>query len=243
MNLSRLFRLALGVMLLFAALTAPLLAAPPTPTPTPEQREMIEGVIRDFIRKNPDFVIEIYQAEQTRRNISAHKAELLDSPTDQVGGNPSGDVTVVEFFDYRCPYCKQMEPGIAKLLKDDPKIRFVHKELPVLGPDSIFASKVALAAAKQGKYEAFRAAMMTTRGSINQDVILKVADRAGLDVTRIKADMADPEIDAIIQKNLRLAEALDINGTPAFVVGNSLTPGAVEIDTLKRLVAQARAGG
>ena len=236
MNLFRHFHLALGLLLLFAAFITPVAAA----DPTPEQREMIEGVIRDFIRKNPDFVIEIYQQEQTRKNIAAHKSELLDSPTDQVGGNPSGDVTIVEFFDYRCPYCKQMEPGLAKLLKDDPKIRFVHKELPVLGPDSVYASKVALAAVKQGKYEPFRAALMTTRGSIDQDAILKVADRVGLDVTRIKKDMADPAIEAIIQRNLRLAEALDINGTPAFVVGNSLTPGAVDVETLKRLVAKAR---
>jgi protein-disulfide isomerase len=182
------------------------------------------------------------EAEEAKAEIAKRRDELLRDPASPVGGNPKGDVTIVEFFDYRCPYCKQMEPGLEALLKEDPKLRIVYKEFPILGPESLVASRAALAALKQGneKYLRFHATMMNAKGQINEDVILKLAGDSGLDVARIKTDMSAPEIETLIKRNYELADSLDIKGTPAFVIGDSLTPGAVDIATLRRLVAAAR---
>jgi len=218
----------------------------------PADREAIEQVIHDYLIKHPEVVIEALKAGQeaekaqeaaeAKAEIAKRRDEILNDPTSPVGGNPKGDVTIVEFFDYRCPYCKQMEPGLEALIKEDPNLRIVYKEFPILGPDSLIASRVALAAARQGndKYLRFHAAMMSTKGQINEAVILKTAEDAGLDMTRIKADMNSPEIEALIKKNYSLADGLDIKGTPALIIGDTMTPGAVDVATLRKLVADAR---
>ena len=217
---------------------------------TAEQKQAVEQVIRDYFTKNPEFMIEVLQAAEAKlkqqkdadaqQTIALKRVELLDDATSPVGGNPKGDVTIVEFFDYRCPYCKQVEPSLETLIKDDPKIRVVYKEFPILGPESLYASRIALAAKKQGKYAAFHDAMMAAKGPINEEVILKTAAAAGIDVAKAKADMNAPDIEAIIKHNYALAEALNIQGTPAFIIGNTMTPGATDIDSLKKLVADAR---
>jgi protein-disulfide isomerase len=166
--------------------------------------------------------------------------ELLDDPADPTGGNPKGDITIVEFFDYRCPYCRRVEPSVAAIIKDDPGLRIVYKEFPILGPESVFAAHVAFAALTQGKYQQFHNAMMAAKGEINEEAILKVATGAGLDVARVKTDMSAPEIDQIIKRNYALADALAINGTPAFVIGDNLIPGAVELEDLKHMIATVR---
>jgi protein-disulfide isomerase len=178
-----------------------------------------------------------------RQAIATYHKDLVADATSPVGGNPDGDVTIVEFFDYRCPYCKQVEPAIEALVKEDSKIRIVYKEFPVLGADSVFASRMALAALKQDKYFAFHNAMMATKGQITEKVILQVAATAGIDITRAKTDMTDASVMEIIQHNYALGEALDINGTPAFIIGDTLVPGATDIDDLKKLVANARTPG
>jgi protein-disulfide isomerase len=218
----------------------------------PEQRQAIEAIIHDYLMQNPDVLIEALRAaeEKASRDADAtaavvlkdRRGEVFDDPASPVGGNPQGDVTIVEFFDYRCPYCKQVQPSLQKLLDQDRKLRFVYKEMPVLGAQSVLAAHAALAARLQGKYEAFHTAMMATKGQITEDVIYKVAGSVGLDVERLKRDMTAPEIEQAVKANLALAKALDIRGTPGFIIGEHIVPGAIDLDALKDLVADARKG-
>ena len=217
---------------------------------TPERRRAIEAIIHDYLMQNPDVLIEALRAAEDKASRDAdakaalvlkdRRDEVFDDPATPVGGNPQGDVTIVEFFDYRCPYCKQVQPALQKLLDEDHKLRFVYKEMPVLGAPSVTAAHAALAARLQGKYEAFHAAMMATKGQITDDVIYQVAGSVGLDVDRLKRDMATPEIDRALKANLALANALDIRGTPGFIIGDHIVPGAIDLDALKDLVASAR---
>lgn len=241
-----LLRLAAGLLaaFLFAA------SSPAAEPLTPAQKAAVESIIHDYFVAHPEFMIEVLQAaeaklkadkaEDAKQVIAAKREELLHDAATPVGGNPAGDVTIVEFFDYRCPYCKQVEPSLAALLRQDPKLRIVYKEFPVLGEASVYAARVALAARKQGKYAPFHDAMMATKGEINHDVILRVAQSAGVDVDKAKAEMNTPEVDALIKRNYALAEALDIQGTPAFIIGDTLVPGATDIDRLRQLIADAR---
>jgi protein-disulfide isomerase len=217
-----------------------------------EQREAIEGIIHDYLLHNPDVLIEAVRGAEDKLNheadakaakiLSDRRSEIFNDPATPVGGNPQGNVTVVEFFDYRCPYCKQVLPELQTLLREDHKLRFVYKEFPVLGPVSIVAARAALAAQRQGKYEAFHTAMMATKGQITDDTVYKVAASVGLDVDRLKQDMASPEIGQAIKGNLALAEALNIHGTPGFIIGNKIVPGAIDLDTLKDMISEARKG-
>jgi protein-disulfide isomerase len=217
---------------------------------TPDERGRIEQIIHDYLLSHPEVVLEALkatqaqdkqkQAEASRAAIAAKRKELLDDPADPVGGNPKGDVTLVEFFDYRCPYCKQVEPAVEAILKEDPKLRIVYKEFPILGKESTFAAHVAFAVLKQGKYAQFHDAMMAAKGDITEDAILKIAAAAGLDIAKLKADMNAPEIDQIIKRTYDLAETLGVNGTPGFVIGDNLIPGAADLATLKEMVATAR---
>ncbi len=237
-------------MLLVAglALTAGFAAAQ-TPM-TPEQTQAIERIIRDYLLKNPELILEAVEGlEQKRRGEAERSAkdaivqfreEILNDPGSVVSGNPQGDVTVVEFFDYRCPYCKQVVPSLTQLLKDDGKIRFVYKELPILGPDSVVASRAAIAARAQNKYIEMHNALMRARGTLDEPSVLKIATETGLDARKLKTDMGAPEVDMIIERNRTLARALNLNGTPAFVIGDTTVPGAIDLPTLKSLVAEAR---
>jgi protein-disulfide isomerase len=218
----------------------------------PVEQERIEQIVHDYLLKHPEVIVEALQAaeakdkqkqeEASRAAIAEKRKELLDDATAPTGGNPKGDVTVVEFFDYRCPYCKRVEPSVEALLKEDAQLRIVYKEFPILGPPSVFAAHVAFAALKQGKYERFHTAMMATKGEseITENVVLKVAADAGLDVAQVKTDMTAPEIEQIIKRNYELADALGIRGTPAFVIGDTLIPGAADLPTLKQTIAAAR---
>ena len=219
---------------------------------TPERRQAIEAIIHDYLMQNPDVLIEALRAAEDKANRDAdakaalvlkdRRDEVFDDPATPVGGNPQGDVTIVEFFDYRCPYCKQVQPSLQALLDQDHNLRFIYKEIPVLGAPSVTAAHAALAARLQGKYEAFHAAMMAIKGQITDDVVYQVAGSVGLDVDRLKRDMAAPEIDQALKANLALAKALDIRGTPGFIIGDHIVPGAIDLDALKDLVADARKG-
>jgi protein-disulfide isomerase len=241
-------------LLVFAALIGigALVPARAADQSLPADRQALDQAIHDYLMNHPEVIVESLRAAEkklqdaqdaaARTAIGDRQSELLRDPASPVAGNPNGDVTIVEFFDYHCPYCKQVEPTLDALLKEDPKIRIVYKEFPILGPDSVTASQAALAALKQGpqKYTRFHAAMMSTKGAINEGVIMQVARDAGLDVTRLKTDMKAADVDAMIKRNYDLAEALKIHGTPAFIVGDALAPGAVDIDTLRKMVADAR---
>ena len=217
-----------------------------------DQRQAIEGIIHDYLLKNPDVLIEALRGAEDKlkreadaeatKVLSERANEIFDDPATPVGGNPKGDVNIVEFFDYGCPYCKEVQPTLQTVLKQDHELRFVYKEFPVLGPASVVAARAALAAQRQGKYEAFHTAMMATKGQITDDTVYKVAGSVGLDLGRLKQDMAAPEIQQEIKANLALAVALNISGTPGFIVGKKIVPGALDLDTLREMIAKARKG-
>ena len=217
---------------------------------TPEKTSAIEKIVREYILKNPEIIIEAARIlrmrketaarNQTRRTVLARRDELFNDPASPVGGNPQGDVTVVEFFDYQCPYCKRVLPSIQALLAEDGNLRYVFKEFPILGKASVFAARAALAAQRQGKYLEFHMAVMPAKGKLTEARVMRLAKTAGLDVDRLRRDMADGTIDDSIRRNLELASALNVNGTPAFVIGDTVVPGAVDIDTLRSLIARER---
>jgi protein-disulfide isomerase len=239
--------LTAALALLLAASAAPMRAAEPL---SAEQRQQIEGVLRDYLMQHPEFLLEALQAAEdkmkaaeegrAKQALGERRRDLLEDAAAPVGGNPKGDVTVVEFFDYRCPYCKQVHPAIVQLLGEDKQLRFVYKEFPILGKDSTYAGKAALAAHRQDKYEPFHNALMSLKGGLSEEIVLKTAASVGLDVERLKSDMAKPEIEAALKRTYDLAQALEIRGTPAFVIGGKLLPGAVDVATLKKTVAEAR---
>jgi protein-disulfide isomerase len=213
-------------------------------------REAVERIVREYLLSHPEVLEEALGALQQRRAaaerqrqteaLKLHEKELLRDPAAPVGGNPGGDATVVEFFDYRCGYCKSVAPVVRQLLQRDRQVRLVYKELPVLGPESVLASRAALAAVAQGKYAALHDALLDSREPLNRPVIIKIAGQVGLDVARLEKDMDSPETMVLIRRNQELARVLGIKGTPAFVVGGQLVPGAVDLATLERLVEEAR---
>jgi len=217
---------------------------------TPEQRQAIEAIIRDYLQKNPEALLDALQAAEDKMKGEAHdkasaalaarRHEVFDDPDAPVAGNPRGDASLVEFFDYRCPYCKQVEPSLEALLAADRQLRFVYKEFPVLGPESVTAARAALAARKQDKYDAMHRSLMALKGQIDDAAIFRAAGSVGVDVERLKRDMAAPEIDRMLKANASLASALDIRGTPGFVIGNEIVPGAISLDDLKHLIDAAR---
>jgi protein-disulfide isomerase len=166
--------------------------------------------------------------------------EVFRDPASPVGGNPAGDVTMVEFFDYNCPYCRRVAAPMRETMAADPQLRVVYKEFPILGPNSVIVAKAALAAHRQGRYIAFHDALMQVRGAADEAGALRIAAEIGLDLERLKADMADPIIQSAIDRNLRLAQALRIAGTPGFVIGEQILRGATDAATLQSLVAKAR---
>ncbi len=222
-------------------------------TIAPDQRKAIEEVIRGYLLDNPEILVEALDSLQRRRAKAATAAaqkvirerrkDLLRDPGSPVSGRADGDVMMVEFFDYRCGVCRRVHPIIAKLLGADDKIRRVYKEWPILGPNSVFAARAALASRRQGKYFAFHDALMEFRGKLTNGEVIEQARKVGIDVARLKQDMQDPEISAILRRNFELADALKLRGTPSFVIGDELVRGGRDLDTLRQLIALARQRG
>ena len=212
---------------------------------TPAQRAEIVQILRDALKQDPSILRDAVAAMQAdegdhqRAALAAVKDTLVD-PADPVGGNPKGDVTIVEFFDTRCPYCRKLEPTMADLLTRDHGVRLVYKDLPILGPASVLGSKALLAAQKQGGYEKLRAAIMAAPPQTTEAIIQEAAQRLGLDWKRLRHDMDDPAIQARIDTNLKLARSVGIEGTPALVIGGDLIPGAVDLADLRKAVTTAR---
>ena len=187
-----------------------------------------------------------YQERAADAAVANKAATLLNDPNTPVLGNPSGDVAVIEFFDYQCSYCKAIEPKLEKLVKDDGKVKFIIKEFPILGPVSVVASKAALASVKQGKYEAYHRAMMAYRGQLKEENVFSMAQDVGLDIARLKKDMDAPEVTTQIIDNMNLARSLKISLTPGMIVGSHIYSGlsgmteSGKID-FEKAVATARA--
>jgi len=175
--------------------------------------------------------------------IAKAESRITGDPGTQLLGNPNGDVTIVEFFDYQCPYCKADEPAVEQLLKDDPGVRLILKEFPILGVPSLAAAKAALAVVPQGKYEPFHQALLAHKGHLDTDQIDGIAASAGVDVSQLHKDEAAPEIADAIIYSFNLARSLKITGTPGFIVGGKILPGPSSEDDFKKAVAEARKKG
>jgi len=242
-----LFRLSVLLTLLLASI-APARAEDPAPA----EVEKIQKIVRDYLKQHPEVLIDALQeyqnkqeaqkADKTRQTIAAASGELLKDSTNPVAGNPDGDVTIVEFFDYRCPYCKVVAPDLQKALSADGNVRLIYKEFPILGPESIVAAKAALAAMAQNKYQPFHDKLIAFKGKLDGAAIYSLAGDADLDVAKLKADMEKPEIKDQINRNFRLADKLNIQGTPAFIIGGELLPGAASFDDLTAAFKRARGG-
>jgi protein-disulfide isomerase len=220
---------------------------------TPAEVEQIQKIVREYLREHPEVIISALkeyqdkqaaeQAAKSRAAIASHKDELFKDPTSPVGANLQGDIVLVEFFDYRCPYCKAVAPDLEKAVAKDGKVRLVYKEFPILGPVSVIAARAALASQSQGKYVPFHDKLMAFKGNLDEATIYATASGVGLDVAKLKADMEKPEIRDAIDRNYKLADKLNIQGTPAFVLGGELLPGAASFEDLTAAIKRARAGG
>lgn len=217
-----------------------------------DSQNLTDAVIERYIRTHPEVIMESLQAMKAKREaelrerqkvaLAAKQQELLHDPMSPVSGNLKGEVTLVEFFDYRCGYCKKAASAVTALQKEDPRVRVVYKDFPILGEPSELAAKAALASQAQGKHQAFHEALFASHADMTKDEILKIAVGVGLDAKKLEADMANPEWQTIIEKNRALAEELGISGTPGFIVGTELVPGALDLKGLKELIARAGQG-
>jgi protein-disulfide isomerase len=220
------------------------------------QRGDIEVIVKNYLLAHPE-VIEDAMAELTKRQAAAetekHEASvaknaetIFNSPRGVTVGNKDGDVTFVEFFDYNCGYCKRAMADMLDLMKSDPKLKVVLKEFPVLGPGSVEAAQVAVAARLQDpsgkKYLDFHQKLLGGRGQADKAHALAAAKDAGFDMARLEKDLGNPEVRATLEENFKLAEEMGMNGTPSYVIGKQVVIGAVGLDGLKEKIGVARCG-
>jgi protein-disulfide isomerase len=243
-----------------AVLAALLLLAPPAPAGadefSPSQKSEIEVIIHDYLVNHPEVLQEAIaeldkrqaaaDAEKARAAVASNAGTIFNSTRQVVLGNPKGDVTLVEFFDYNCAFCKRAMSDMLTLLKDDPKLRVVLKEFPVLGPGSVEAAKVAVAVRMQDKagkkYLDFHQKLLGGRGQADKARAVAVAKEVGMDMSRLDKDMVSDEAKVSIEESLKLAETLGLNGTPSYIVGDEVVVGAVGLEALRSKVAMARCG-
>ena len=240
----------LSALLIAAALAAPAARAQDDQPLTPKQQDAVKKLVHDYIMENPGIIADAIEALRQKEDLAAEAAakktlaerkdDVFNDPDAPVLGNPKGDVTLVEFFDYRCPYCKAMADQIADVVKADGKTKLVMKEFAVLGPESVTAAKAALAARDQKKYEEFHRALMRLKEPLTEKTLMKTAGEVGLNTDKLKKDMEDPKIDTMLKNNLKLAHDLDVDATPTFVIGDQIVTGAIPAQNLKQLIDQAR---
>jgi len=225
---------------------------------SPAQRGSIEKIIKDYLLEHPEVLQEAMaalekkqaaaEAEKAKTAIKDHSDAIFNSPYQVTLGNPQGDVTFVEFFDYNCGYCKRAMTDMFALMEKDPKLKVVLKEFPVLGPGSVEAARVAAAVRMQDKtgtkYREFHQKLLGGRGQADKARAIAVAKEVGLDVARIERDMKSEEVTTAINENMKLAEALGINGTPSYVIGRGangdLVVGAVGLEALNKKIDSSR---
>jgi protein-disulfide isomerase len=240
----------------FAIAAASLLAMPAASAQSfsTDQRHEIENIVKDYLIAHPEVLQDAQsaldkrqqeaQAKKARDAISKDSATLFNSPHQVVLGNPNGKVTMVEFFDYNCPHCKDAVTDMLDLLKKDPDLRFVLKEFPILAQASVDAAHVAVAVRMQDpsgqKYLAFHQKLFSTRGMVDQERALAVAKDVGCDMTRIEQDMKSPEVQTTIEEDMKLADAIGVDGTPSYVIGDQLVVGAIGFDKLQEKIAAAQ---
>src|SRR5262245_60904185 len=220
--------------------------------PHAQQEERMGESLRTYLLKHPEIIDEAMQAlrerqaaeaaAKTARALKEHRDELLADPMSPVVGDPNGKVTVVEFFDYNCTYCRAAGPMVAELLQKKPDVRIVYKDFPTLAPSSRFAAQAALAARRQSPelYTAFHDALLKANGRLAEDGVVQIAREAGVDVERMRADMEDPAINKSIDENIELARAIGVTGTPTFIIGDAMLVGAKPLQQLESAIADAR---
>jgi len=215
----------------------------------PPSLAVLEATIKNYLLANPELLLEVGEAlekqqktkaqAESKDRIAEEKAALYQSPHDFVL-NPEGRLTLVEFFDYNCGYCKRMFPALVEAMAKEKDVRFVFKELPILGEDSVLAARAAFAAKQQGKYMELHTALMQLRGPPKREAVMALAQQVGLDSARLERDMQSAQVTDQINANRQLAQNLNIRGTPTLIVGDTLVPGAIDLSTLRKLVAEAR---
>ncbi len=244
---------------LTAALIALTLAAPVYATDlgamTPAERDAFRAEVKSYLMENPEVLMEAIDVLKNRQAdaevandatlLQTHAAEIYSDPASWVGGNPDGDITVVEFMDYRCGYCRKATPEVAELLKSDGNIRFVVKEYPILGEASVLSSRFAIAVLQTAGNDAYARAhdaLTTLRGDPTPDALSGLATDLGLDPAAILARMDSPEVTAVIAANHALADKLRISGTPTFVIEGAMVRGYLPLDDMREIVRQQREG-
>ncbi len=215
-------------------------------------QDVADATIERYIRAHPEVIEQSLQGLLAKREaelrdhqktaLVTKQQELVHDPASPVSGNPKGEITLVEFYDYRCGFCKKAASAVTELQKVDSRVRVVYKDLPILGEPSELAAKAALASQVQGKHQAFHEALLASHADMTKESVMKIAVNVGLNAKRLEADMANPKWQAVIDKNRVLARELGISGTPGFIVGNELVPGWLDLNGLKELIARAGHG-
>lgn len=240
---------AMALAVMAGPATAHAAEAPKAPF-NEEQKAALEDFVRDFIMNNPEVLIESVnkmreaevkkQDEAAKSALETKKDFFYNNPQLPSVGNPKADITVVEFFDYNCGYCKHALDTVKKNVENDKNVRFVFIDLPILSPQSETAAKWALAANKQGKYWEYYQALLESTAPKSDENLADIAKSVGLDVERLKKDAASDEVSAIIAANHEAARALNVSGTPAFVIGDEIVRGYMEYEGMKSVIADQR---
>lgn len=242
------------------AAAAPVAAAPVAAAPVSGNagaavtRAELPALVKETLMNNPEIIMEAVKKMREKQEaegkkkaaegLAKYKADLFSNAELPSVGPKDADVTVVEFFDYHCGYCKHMLPVVNQALAEDKKVRFVFVEFPILSEDSVTAARAAIAVNRiaKDKYFDFHQALMKSSSKFDEKMLLDAAKKLGIDSTKLKAEMAKPEITAMLDKNREIAGALNITGTPAIILGDEIAPGAVPYDTLKKMIAAVRSG-
>ncbi|MBT5186524.1 MAG: DsbA family protein [Kordiimonadaceae bacterium] len=207
------------------------------------EKEAINALIRDYILTNPEIIpeaVEVLRSRQNANALSSAEDLLYNDGYSFVAGNKNASVTIVEFYDYNCGYCKQVPDVFARLLEEDDDVKIIYKELPILAESSQYASVAAMSSIKQGKFIEFHNAMMKNKRPLTEDLVLQIARDAGLDEEKLIAGMDDPEIETNIMKTKYLVQNIGVSGTPGFVIGTQIIPGFISYDKLKEIVDTER---
>jgi len=244
-----------GILAVAIVVAAVIIAQRPQTSETAAASpEEIEGIVKQYLMDNPEVLIASLNAYRSKEEaarqamvddtVKSFMASVGEKSHMPVLGNPDGDVTIVEFFDYRCGYCKRVHPTVQEVLAKDGNVRLVYAEFPILGDDSLFASRAATAVWLNwpDKYEAYHDMLMATRGQIDETTVFGGALELGMDVAALQMAMKEPEVDAAIRANHDLASSLEISGTPAFIIGDELVPGAIELSDFESLISMSRGG-
>jgi protein-disulfide isomerase len=250
-----------AAFLLTLMLAVPAYAADPAPAAAPAassaaaftdaQKTELEKIIRETLEKNPEIIMNAAQAYQTKQAAEADKKaaeavvknqdKLFNNPKDGIDGNPKGTIQIVEFFDYNCGFCKKAHEPLKELLKTEKDVKVVYKQLPILAESSRTAAKAVLAAGMQGKYVAMHDAVLDHKGAIDEAALMSIAEKAGVNKDKMKKDMEGPDVAAQLAASIELGNEIGARGTPTFVFGDKLVPGAMSLDEMKKIIGEMRA--